>query len=193
MAVAPPLGPLTKPCLVCLAADFDFPSLNAPGFPTMMLGGLTAQFAGIDLILPFLELDPSKLPDLKLPKSDLFLKAYFGGAIGMPALPSASIGGFNIDGVDIPKLSTPAIGGINIPNFDPSIIFKLMAVFIFAPFVFFFKIITDLLNLKIAIPDLQKIILDVGLAVGIPKITMPKLSNCIFKSLGELNEQFLPV
>jgi len=72
------------PALSCINMDMDWPDIELPGLPTLLLGGFGSMFAGLNLILPFIPIDPYELPDFTIPDLNIFLDGMFDFAIGSP-------------------------------------------------------------------------------------------------------------
>ena len=185
---------------------FKWPGINEPGFATLIAGCLGASFAGIGILTDFIpiKLDNNGLPKLPdLPGIDIFVKGFTGSAVGLPSLKAASIpvpgiGSIplpDIKGFDIPDISAKRLDGstLSLPGFDPSMILKMIGLFIGAPFLIIKGIIETIPSLSIGIPDIPSIFFSAGASMGIPSESLNICIPCLAKSILELIKSILPI
>lgn len=141
-----------------LPLSFEWPSINEPGFPSLMFGCLSACFAGVNYCLDFLPPDVDDLPSL--PSLSLFTAA------------------FNAN-VTLPNPSFPSLPGISIP---PYIIQAAVEMMIQLPFQLTLEIVSSIRDLNLQLPNfsLVKSTLEgIALNLGIPEVNIAIFSNCI--------------
>lgn len=169
------------PILKCINPDFDWPSIDMPGLPNMLLGLLNVHLAGINLFL-----------DLKPPTLDIFIKAFLKG-INIPTIPIPTYELPTLTlGVEIglPNVSFP-LPVVGFPSFDMSGQIKLMKLFILLPMVLF----SDML-ITLKPPTLSGIrynIINIGLKVGLPRPTLDLCAGCIANGIFNLLTSSIPV
>jgi hypothetical protein len=161
---------------------FEFPSLTAPGFPTLAWGGISASFAGVNYALDFLPPDPLNLPSL--PTIDLFKIAFEGAAIGLPTFTGPpfflGLGGLNyeIPGVSLPNLTLDALS-INL----------MIELMITLPFELTLELVTSIINLSLEVPGLPQIkglFISLGLSIGLDLPTLTIMADCFCTGVAEV-------
>jgi len=161
----------------CVAPWLDFPSIDMPGFPNILVALSGSLLAGVSYVLDFLPPDIDNLPSL--PSIDIFVTPLTaslaidipGGTINGVVLPSVDVPEFDIPDISVPEL------GIIIPGFDPTAFMKLLASFALIPFEIFVQIVNSIISLSLEIPSISSIgdiILDafdsVNLSLELPDI-----------------------
>ena len=175
--------------------EFDM-DLTMPGLPTMIAGSFGALNAGMEFVADFLPLDPLNLPSL--PTIDLFVEGFTLAAPGLPSIPGGTV---DLPGISVP---VPEIAGFDypplpavpdmpsLPTFDPTCVINFAGMMIGLPFLLIKGIVDDMLNLEFKLPTLPEIegkIVDLGLSIGIPEVTIGTFSGCMAEQIeGSLSE-----
>jgi len=185
--------------------NFKWPGINEPGFPTLIAGCLGASIAGLGLLKDFIPIKLNdngtpKIPDL--PGIDIFVKGFTGAASGLPSIrgtsiPVPGVGSIplpDISGIDIPSVPSQSLNGeINFSSFDPTILLKIIGLFIGAPFLIIKGIIESIPTLNIGIPDIPGIFLKAGAAMGINLDGLGICVGCISEAILNLIKVILPI
>jgi len=187
------------PALSCINMDMDWPDIELPGLPTLLLGGFGSMFAGLNLILPFIPIDPLELPDFTIPDLNIFLDGMFDFAIGLPSFPAITIDFPDISiplpefsGFELPAMPDFPWGGM--PGFDPTALCMLIATLIALPFLIIQWILDSIFALELDIPDfdfIYDLLIDLGLHVGFSLPTMELFSGCFVTGIVSMINEVL--